>query len=112
MGLRPKVLTENSPCPDRIRVEVVRMATNDIVSFTSQSLKKADPKVLRTLGDVCFLAGFTSIAASIAAWGVKKGGESDAKAERFGIFIGLWAPTFFILSNRFERYADRAEEKE
>jgi hypothetical protein len=41
--------------------------------------------------------------------GVKKGTDEDAEAERFGIFIGLWAPTFFILSNRFERYADRAE---
>jgi len=26
-----------------------------------------------------------------------------AHAERFGIFIGLWAPTIFILSERFDR---------
>jgi len=32
--------------------------------------------------------------------------EGKAHAERFGIFIGLWAPTFFILSNRFGRFAD------
>ena len=86
------------------------MPLNQISSLTSESLKKTDPKTLRTMGDACFLAGFASIAASIVAWGIKKGGESDPKAERFGIFIGLWAPTFFILSNRFERYADRAEE--
>jgi hypothetical protein len=63
------------------------------------------------MGDACFLAGFASIAASIAIWGIKKGTDADAHAERFGIFVGLWAPTFFILSNRFERYADRSEEK-
>ncbi len=87
------------------------MPNNKLASLTTESLRKADPQTLRALGDVCFLAGFASIAASIAAWGVKKGGDSDAKAERFGIFIGLWAPTFFILSDRFERYAERAGEK-
>jgi hypothetical protein len=87
------------------------MPNNQLASLTTESLRKADPQTLRTLGDVCFLAGFASIAASIAAWGVKKGGDSDAKAERFGIFIGLWAPTFFILSDRFERYAERAGQK-
>jgi hypothetical protein len=28
--------------------------------------------------------------------------------ERIGSFIGLWAPTFFILSNRFDRNAKKA----
>jgi hypothetical protein len=87
------------------------MALDTLSSLTSESLKKTDPKTLRTMGDACFLAGFASIAASIAIWGFKKGTDEDAKAERFGIFVGLWAPTFFILSNRFERYADRSEEK-
>ncbi len=32
-----------------------------------------------------------------------------AHAERFGIFVGLWAPTLLILSNRFDRYADKAK---
>jgi hypothetical protein len=48
--------------------------------------------------------GFASIIASIAVWNITK--EPDiAHGERFGIFIGLWAPTFFILSSRFERFA-------
>jgi len=34
--------------------------------------------------------------------------EQQAHAERFGIFIGLWAPTLLILSNRFDRFADKA----
>jgi len=35
--------------------------------------------------------------------------EALAHAERFGIFVGLWAPTFFILSSRFDRYADKKD---
>jgi hypothetical protein len=30
-----------------------------------------------------------------------------AYAERFGIFVGLWAPTFIILSNRLHHYAEK-----
>ncbi len=85
------------------------MPSTQLASLTPEALKKLPPPTLRAVGDFCFVAGFASIAASIAAWSFKKGTDSDAKAERFGIFIGLWAPTFFILSDRLERYADRAE---
>jgi hypothetical protein len=85
------------------------MPLKEIASASQESLKKADPKTLRVISDVCFLAGFASIIGSILAWGMQKGTGEHAKAERLGIFIGLWAPTFFILSNRFERYADRSE---
>jgi hypothetical protein len=56
---------------------------------------------MKLLGDVCFVAGFLSIAASIAIWFLFKG--DPAHAERFGIFVGLWAPTFFVLSERFRK---------
>jgi hypothetical protein len=79
------------------------------ISTTASSLRKTDPKTLRIISDLCFVGGFASIIGSIVVWGFKKGTDDDAKAERFGIFVGLWAPTFFILSNRFERYADHAE---
>ena len=44
--------------------------------------------------------GFNSIVGSIFIWNIKKGEtpEEKAHAERFGIFIGLWAPTFFALA--------------
>ena len=42
--------------------------------------------------------GFASVGASIAIWNAKKG-EDNAHAERFGIFVGLWAPTFFAIAN-------------
>jgi hypothetical protein len=67
-------------------------------------------KQLKNLSNVCFVLGFASILGSIAIWFLTGGSaeESQAHAERFGIFVGLWAPTFLILSNRFDRYADRA----
>ena len=37
--------------------------------------------------------------------------ENRAYGERFGIFIGLWVPSFFILSNRLSRKADELDEE-
>ena len=67
------------------------------------------PAQYKTLSCLCFILGFASIAGSIAIWYLTSGTLPDtlAHAERFGIFVGLWAPTFFILSNRFDRYADK-----
>jgi hypothetical protein len=63
----------------------------------------------KQLGTLCLILGFVSIIGSIAIWYLTGGEtpESKAHAERFGIFVGLWAPTFFILSNRFDRYASK-----
>jgi hypothetical protein len=59
---------------------------------------------VRLLSHICFVGGFVSIVASIVIWSIFK--EPDAAhGERFGIFVGLWAPTFFALSDRFDRYA-------
>jgi len=56
------------------------------------------------LSKLCFVLGFVSIVGSIAIWFLTGGeaAESKAHAERFGIFVGLWAPTFFALSSRLE----------
>ena len=73
-------------------------------------IMKLSQKNLRSLSDLCFILGFLSILGSIFMWYVTRGdmsAESLAHAERFGIFVGLWAPTFFILSSRLDRYADR-----
>ncbi len=57
---------------------------------------------LRALSNICFVAGFISVIASIAIWFLSK--EPDlAHGERFGIFVGLWAPTFFALSCRLDQ---------
>ena len=64
---------------------------------------------LKALSKLCFILGFASIIGSIAIWYLTGGTEPEAKAhaERFGLFVGLWAPTFFILSNRFDRYSEK-----
>ena len=56
------------------------------------------PSMSKTLATICFVAGFLSIFASIGIWFFYKAGDT-AHAERFGIFVGLWAPTFLILSS-------------
>ncbi len=64
---------------------------------------------VQVLSDACLTLGFVSIVASIVAWRAAK--EPDvARGERFGIFVGLWVPSFFILSNRLARKADEMED--
>ena len=47
-----------------------------------------------------FVASLVSVAASIGTW-VTVGDTDPAHAERFGIFIGLWAPTLMGIANYF-----------
>ena len=67
------------------------------------------PFQLKLLSNLCFILGFASIIGSIVIWYTTGGTDpaSTAHAERFGTFVGLWAPTFFILSNRFDRYSEK-----
>lgn len=67
--------------------------------------------LFQRISNLCFVLGFASIVGSIAIWYITGGTEpaTQAHAERFGIFVGLWAPTFFILSNRLDRYSEKAE---
>jgi hypothetical protein len=58
----------------------------------------------KTLSGICFVLGFVSIVGSIVIWFLAKSPDAS-HGERFGIFVGLWAPTFFILSERFDRSA-------
>jgi len=64
---------------------------------------------MKLLSHICLGLGFASIALSIGIWFyIKKCGPifeetaDPAHAERFGIFVGLWAPSFFILSERVQ----------
>ena len=67
----------------------------------------------KQLSLVCLVLGFASIVGSIVIWYLTGGKSMEAQAhgERFGIFVGLWAPTFMILSNRFDRYSESKNEK-
>jgi hypothetical protein len=50
--------------------------------------------------DVLQILGFASIFGSIATWRTAAGSGDSAHAERFGIFVGLWAPAFFALAGQ------------
>ena len=52
------------------------------------------------LSNTCAVFGFLSILGSIGIWYLKKSKDAvaAAHAERFGIFVGLWSPTFFALA--------------
>ena len=48
------------------------------------------------LSNFCFIASLVSVACSIGVWCLS--GDDPAHSERFGIFVGLWAPTLMALS--------------
>jgi hypothetical protein len=50
---------------------------------------------------VAYTAAFASVALSIGIWLLRRG-EDRANAERFGIFVGLWAPTLMTLGKVLE----------
>ena len=66
---------------------------------------KINKHSLYLISDVSLALGFVSILLSIAVWFNSKH-DDKAHGERFGIFIGLWVPSFFILSNRLARKAE------
>ncbi|WP_406040212.1 hypothetical protein OG799_30805 [Micromonospora sp. NBC_00898] len=53
-----------------------------------------------------YLAGFVSIGLSFTSWFLSKNLERAgvARADRWGIFIGEWAPTFFAIGNGLRTY--------
>ena len=49
--------------------------------------------------DMMYMAGFGSIIASMASWALSMRAEKAGmdRADRWGIFVGEWAPTFFAV---------------
>jgi len=68
--------------------------------------QRTSPETVMAFSHFCFVAGFLSVVASLAIWGWLKTPE-PGYAERLAIFVGLWAPTLFALSNRLEGYVLR-----
>jgi hypothetical protein len=88
-------------------------------------------RIMRKAGissSMLYIAGVASIGLSIASWFTSRNLESKgiARADRWGIFVGQWAPTFFALGNamrmeeemgetrpseKVENMKDRAKEK-
>ncbi|MCE7083423.1 hypothetical protein [Streptomyces sp. ST2-7A] len=61
-----------------------------------------------------YTAAFASIGMSFLSWGASLKAEAAGldRADRWGIFIGEWAPTFFGLGLALARYEDKAETPE
>lgn len=53
--------------------------------------------------DMAYGAALASILLSITVWFLRRD-EDAGHAERFGIFIGLWAPTLAIFGHALEQH--------
>jgi len=70
--------------------------------------------IMKTLHDAgirsehAYTAGFASIGLSFAAWAVSrvKPKDSKAQADRWGIFVGHWAPTFMTIGLALAQYEE------
>ncbi len=58
----------------------------------------AQIRKLNITADMAYIAAAVSILLSIGLWLTRRDDDA-AHAERFGIFVGLWAPTLAILGN-------------
>jgi hypothetical protein len=69
-------------------------------------------KALGFSANISYALGFLSVIGSIVIWftqGGRGSGDKRAAGERFGIFVGLWAPTFMALGNGIENLSDDAK---
>ncbi|MEU6673862.1 hypothetical protein [Streptomyces sp. NPDC046853] len=53
-----------------------------------------------------YLAAVGSIGLSLCSWLTSQKSESVERADRWGIFVGEWAPTFFALGLALANYED------
>jgi hypothetical protein len=68
-------------------------------------------QALTILSKICMAAGYASMAGSVALYATGRA-RRDVSIQDDGIFVGLWVPSFFILSNRFELVAKEEEERQ
>src|SRR5690242_2903526 len=64
--------------------------------------------------DMMYIAGFGSIVAAFASWAMSLRAEEHAgidRADRWGIFVGEWAPTFFALGVALRMEEEYGEER-
>jgi hypothetical protein len=78
------------------------MELSDITEF--DPIEKAHDLGVRS--NHAYLGGFISIIIAIVAWSLSRGKPSDDKAQsdRWGIFIGHWAPTFFAIGLALKKH--------
>ena len=60
--------------------------------------------------DHAYTAAAASIGLSLVSWLASSRTENVERADRWGIFVGEWAPTFFALGLALANYEQRAED--
>jgi hypothetical protein len=68
-------------------------------------------QVLNILSKSLLAMGYASIAGSMAIYGVARS-RNDIQMQNDALFVGLWVPSFFLLSNRYSEMALENQEKE
>jgi hypothetical protein len=73
------------------------MAKKAIEQVSFNPIREAHDLGIRS--NHAYVLGFASIGLSLLSWVVSRARKSDDKAQsdRWGIFIGHWAPTFFAV---------------
>ena len=61
---------------------------------------------MKSVANVFYISGLLSIPLSIILWLQNRNGDKPT-AERWGIFIGLWVPSFFVCGKVAEDRAFR-----
>ncbi len=70
------------------RKTVAKAALNPIAALSQWGVRS----------EHAYLAGFASVGISFVSWLVSRGmKDSKPQSDRWGIFIGEWAPTFFAI---------------
>lgn len=78
----------------------VQGAAEDVVAEAKKS--RGVVNALHRVGvrsEWAYAAGFASIGLALGAWFLSrsKTGDSKGQSDRWGIFVGEWAPTFMVL---------------
>ncbi|MEO8095976.1 MAG: hypothetical protein ABI632_13745 [Pseudolysinimonas sp.] len=72
-----------------------KIATDDMVE-TMNPIKALSDAGFKS--QWAYLGGFASIGLSLTSWLISRGRHEDkGQSDRWGIFVGQWAPTFFAL---------------
>lgn len=77
--------------------EQAKDATQDLVKQSSGVISALHNVGVRS--EYAYAAGFASIGLSYVSYFLSRGkkGDDKAQSDRWGIFVGHWAPTFFAL---------------
>ena len=59
-------------------------------------------QTVKQLSQICFVAGAASVALSAATYLIGQRRDQDS-TRNTGVFMGLWAPTFFALAEILDR---------